>query len=949
MKPDNGLANSCMFKMQGQEYFIISGSPDEGSAFSIHTGSKRIDVHQSLLSRTNQTSGEKKIYYEACRIAPQKNLQPKAHFRLAMGKIIFSDKKVAVSEYTKQQLDEIRQTTGSYLQAWDEYAKVRGERVLERAREFGKHRYINRDRLQNGMDRFYFESTLPAVKKGDAVELVATEPLFLEDLALKWDEYVERKLKRKENTSMEETPESMQGKVHKIENNIMEVYFEGNKKISFNELPLLVLSTLGEETQLERQRTAWNKISNAESGIPHLGLLLEDRGKVPPQKPGKEVPMTASVYKKIFSNEPTQIQRDAIRIALSTPDIALIQGPPGTGKTTVITAILELLNVAHDKTTSSAGRVLASSYQHDAVINMIDRLNINSIPTYKFGNRSSAIEFQDNILSWISSVSDRVRQQNPNLVITPNEAAISTAAADYAQRPTLQKADFILSLLRGTADITSDLREAILDQKRILVLESSPDSASQDRTVRIIRSMRIDVESFLDDGPDRALDVYAALENDLKTEDRTLLKRAATVDLNNPGDITALIKELRYLKRRLLEQYTPRPQYAGHKRNDTILDLCRETVQCIQQRTAQATKIDRVLSDWLAELEYNMFGIQHDLKKYNYVYASTTQQSEGTEIRASKYDRNDKRWFLYDTVIIDEAARATPPDLLIPMCKAARRIILVGDHRQLPHMVEEEILSRMETPDTPSHENDVIDADPFRLSMFEHMFTRLKQLEAIDGISRTITLDAQFRSHPLLGKFASDYFYATHGEGYKSPRPEDDFGHSLPGTTGKPAMWVDVPMASGREERSPSGSLVRDPEVDKIVEMLADWMQSPQGAELSYGVISFYRAQVEAIRSHLKDRFDITESERLRIGTVDSFQGMEFDVVLLSVVRSNSRGNFGFLKSVNRLCVSMTRQKRLLAVVGDKEFCTSVAARKAEAVPALAAFADLCAQQGEIL
>ena len=96
-------------------------------------------------------------------------------------------------------------------------------------------------------------------------------------------------------------------------------------------------------------------------------------------------------------------------------------------------------------------------------------------------------------------------------------------------------------------------------------------------------------------------------------------------------------------------------------------------------------------------------------------------------------------------------------------------------------------------------------------------------------------------------------------------------------------------------------------------------------------------------------------TERLRIGTVDSFQGMEFDVVFLSMVRTGKlptkkeeekkrlkiqQGLFGHLMSPNRLCVSMSRQRRLLVVVGDSKMLTHEIA--GDAVPALCDFLEIC-------
>ena len=154
---------------------------------------------------------------------------------------------------------------------------------------------------------------------------------------------------------------------------------------------------------------------------------------------------------------------------------------------------------------------------------------------------------------------------------------------------------------------------------------------------------------------------------------------------------------------------------------------------------------------------------------------------------------------------------------------------------------------------------------------------------------------------------------------------------------------------------------------------------------LSFGVISFYKAQVFAVYEALK-QYGITEraqdgtwqiaqkyrfledgEERLRIGTVDAFQGMEFDVVFLSMVRSQDMNAlpshirteedydkkqqkiFGHLMSENRLCVSMSRQKKVLAIVGDARLINTPIA--IDAVPALKNYFDLCrnSEKGVIL
>ena len=366
------------------------------------------------------------------------------------------------------------------------------------------------------------------------------------------------------------------------------------------------------------------------------------------------------------------------------------------------------------------------------------------------------------------------------------------------------------------------------------------------------------------------------------------------------------------------------------------------------------------------------------------MYAATTQQAVGKDIIRSKnknvrYDQQPEM-VKYDTVIIDEVARTSSRDLLIPMSLAEKRIILVGDHRQLPHLIDEEVTRALEGDDSSGPP---VDIDFVKKSMFEYLFNRLKKLEEKDRVKRTVTLDAQYRTHPLLGDFVSNNFYHKYNEGYRSPLSASHFGQRLPGIENKAAIWINVPNSQGEEDVLPSRSRQRISEAKVIAEYVNKWIGSEEGSGLSFGVISFYKAQVFAVYEALK-KFGITEraqddtwqicqeyrflengEERLRIGTVDAFQGMEFDIVFLSMVRSQDMNVlpphirneedykkkqqklFGHLMSENRLCVSMSRQKKVLAIVGDSTLANTQIA--VDAVPALKNFYDLCYEQGVIL
>ena len=100
--------------------------------------------------------------------------------------------------------------------------------------------------------------------------------------------------------------------------------------------------------------------------------------------------------------------------------------------------------------------------------------------------------------------------------------------------------------------------------------------------------------------------------------------------------------------------------------------------------------------------------------------------------------------------------------------------------------------------------------------------------------------------------------------------------------------------------------------------------------EAQVGIITFYLKQKEVIESLAESKLTDNELSRVSIGTVDAFQGKEFDVVFLSCVRSNNekvdnlKRRVGFLNDLNRLCVSFSRAKSLLVAVGDSDTTSAV-------------------------
>ncbi len=1017
------LNEKCKIRVGNENFFLLMTGPAAKADFET-------DDHEDEDSPDSQAVVQEKyrefsIYGERLRIPVERRNVDKAKDIFFATKAVFKDNQksegalrlargaVKFSNYTRTgriralaagAMSQLTKESGSYLKQWDEYGTIEGEMLLARAKAVGRIDYHRTEKTTKGVKFFIdpdkYKEQMSNLSEGDEIEITSEEPLYLKNPDLTWEDY-SKALEEEFNSKKDQ-------KKNGADNNTASVYapiLNLSKASTSIELDLpsipadrmfLILSINGDKVQIERRMRARSAILEGRCANPLLGLLIEEEGILPDiQRVTKLKPLTPFVKEKIFGHSPTERQIEAIEIALNTPDIALIQGPPGTGKTTVVTAILERLNEEYDKTKSIRGQILVSGFQHDAVENIVSRLSVNALPAVKFGRRSGDSEFTEDTVTekinkWCSNVAENIRNKNPQIAQTEDQVRLRELFFAYSLCPSKNNT---VNLMKRILDLPRDLiseEEEITNEAEGIIeslqTELKPNDPS---TLRFIRALRVRETAFKDDGAARAVDLLNQLEDELSNPNLKVLEEAARWRSGKPLNF---LPELRGLRESLLYKYLPSPDFRIEKPRENVLRLVATVSQLLEKKLNSTDKRDAILAEFLHELEDNPDGVREAIEDYNFVFAATTQQSVGKDIIKSKnkfvpYGEKPEM-VKYDTVIIDEAARTSPRDLLIPMSQAEKRIILVGDHRQLPHLVDQEIArifegnSSLKKPEQKDGIKRTV-TDFIKKSMFEYLFNRLKKLERKDGIKRTVTLDAQYRMHPLLGNFISENFYEQHEEKFRSPLPETDFDQKLQGIDGSAAVWIDVPNKQGREVHLDTGSRKRDVEAKVIAEQLNKWINSEEGSELSFGVISFYKAQVYAVYKALQ-KYGITEQaqdgiwqispeyrffkngeERLRIGTVDAFQGMEFDIVLLSMVRSQDMNLppshihnekdyekkqmkiFGHLMSENRLCVSMSRQKKVLAIVGDGVLVNTQIAE--DAVPALKNFYELCNEKGVII
>lgn len=857
----------------------------------------------------------------------------------------------ALSNYAKDRLDNLIKDNSSYFKIWDTYTKKEMEFLQKRVEEIGLIPVKNVENCENGL-RIHtdkdFTRLLRGGKNGDMLEII-TQPISTE---IKTDDITQETQTTQPAHYARQDPV----KVQVVKKAYIEVEI-----FDFQANSALKLSTFGDEKQVERREQARKRILTGKSANPNLGLIIEGADGVPlPQKPLRPIHLNPELEKKIFKYGATPTQKKAVELALNTPDIMLIQGPPGTGKTTVIAAILEQLNAISDKKGNLAGQILISAFQHDAVDNLAGRLTVNDIPVIKFSSNDEHKHRNIEAVSrWAKQITNFIEEQQ-NTHQLEELKLVDNLGDAYKISPSQHQAIKLLTVITNLKQVHLDKEDEDVVNRILKELNTLNQVSSEKKELKLIESVRLTEQGFYDDGLNILIKIKENFAELLSDMNLSLINKV----IENPTlPIEDILSASRKIKKQLMDIFKPRPVFALSKPRKDILQILDKVRSLGSQQRQNIDKKEQILFDFKNELRNNPYGLSKALEQYNSIYASTVQQAVGKQIKKAKKTEDN---LVYETVIVDEAARVGAMDLLIPMSQAKNRIILVGDHRQLPHMIEEAIVEEVQN-ENDYDENMV--SDYLKDSIFAYLFSLLKKLEQKDGIKRTITLDAQYRSHPLLGEFASHCFYEPYGQRYQSPTDAKEFEHQLAGIENKAAIWLDVPQAINEKETKAGTSRYRDAEVETIVHYLKQWLNNDKNQDLSFGIITFYSEQVKRIEELL--RFEginlehiNRDKERLRIGSVDAFQGMEFDIVFLSIVRTKSESDlakidvsdtkkvnqtFGFLVSKNRLCVAVTRQKKALIVVGNAQMVQSEIGR--QAIPELGEFYHLCAtsEQGVVL
>jgi superfamily I DNA and/or RNA helicase len=267
---------------------------------------------------------------------------------------------------------------------------------------------------------------------------------------------------------------------------------------------------------------------------------------------------------------------------------------------------------------------------------------------------------------------------------------------------------------------------------------------------------------------------------------------------------------------------------------------------------------------------------------------------EGAEVICCTLINTDQKLLRdidFDVTVIDEAGQALDPGLLIPLRKS-RKWIMAGDPFQLP-------------PTVKSKEAE-------RKGLAENMLERW-----INSDRRSFFLTVQYRMHREIMEFPNRYFYQGRLQADVSVA---DRKLALPEYA--PVEFIDT-AGCGFEEQINEENKSRYNEGEAFI-LREHFLQLIQAAELAkipfpdLGIITPYREQVRYLRKFLAEDEQISAfQEYYHVDSIDGFQGNEKTVIYISMVRSNDRGEIGFLKDYRRMNVALTRAREKLILIGD--------------------------------
>ncbi len=733
------------------------------------------------------------------------------------------------------------------------------------------------------------------------------------------------------------------GRIFTLEDDRMTVKFE----TAINEQSIDsqgTFETVSSEVSFVAQQNAVETLEKRESSNQHLLKVLVDR-VYQPYVPSREVP-TISLNKA---------QEEAFQRAIAVPDLLLVLGPPGTGKTQTIQEIVK----AYER---QKKRILVTSKTNRAVDNALERLISDDLLVVRFGHEDSVSETMRGQL--IDTQAEKLQREI--FTKTNNRAELLTrlihdgpsitkwmdllrkyentlkqleSSQQEAQGQILARRSFYQQQYRPALEqLLSQLKtiEEALNgwQQRFAKADHRRRLFEDWRQVPIVGFVWIPVLAFI-------IQYWQSCQSNVQKYllQRNDTRQAYDAEQQRMGqDIQRDSIYRHYIQQ--LQQYST--QYAQTQNQaGQIINNLRSYVEKLTPKTLPNTMTSqditcyltwydqqrqlfgrhyRLLSTWRSVLEKRVKALYSELLLYADVVGATCI---GVATVQALSDTN------FDAAIVDEAGQINLLDLLVPLVKA-EKAILVGDHQQLPPFVDSDVqdwLKSLEDVDDSSNSEDTaekLETDLLKKSMFELLYGEHTNTE------NTVRLNLQYRMPDVIARYTAQQFYGSNLGTAEEKLKEVIFNDPL---FQKPLVFVDTAQLPRKirydssvewikeKPHSISGASIFNVREAELIAKLACMYQN---ALIRWIVIVPYSAQAQRVRSLLATMPQMAgvDTEYL-VATVDSFQGGESPVVIYGFTRSNLWKSIGFLSEVRRLNVALTRAQQRLILIGDSQTLTT--------------------------
>ncbi len=603
----------------------------------------------------------------------------------------------------------------------------------------------------------------------------------------------------------------------------------------------------------------------------------------------------------------------AFRKALAVPDVLLVLGPPGTGKTRVISQ-------SADAVARARQRVLITAHTNRAVDNVLSRIP-DGLVVLRVGNEGGVTEEGRPYL--LEHRSEELRQvilrQTGHTVSRIGDLDIAAKWADELA----DRTEVLFAALDAQSQAGAGLHQARRAAGGALAAAVDSLAAQGEQLSRKLgkvsragarytrwrtalgglfaswcdkraRSLHVRFTELSAAAEQTRQELLAAGRRLQEATDHAPAVRAAQDQLAALGERVQTARADAMTAARAMRAavgaFDVPPEVDDDDGLRTLVAWASGQFPLLRNRV-------RLLGEWRDEVAGASRQLHPELIRYADVIACTAIGA------ASRSELSDVD---FDLAVVDEAGQIGVADVLVPLVRA-RRAVLVGDHQQLPPFLDSEVEAWGAEVGDPA---------------VRRLLAKSALELAVEGFpgANVVPLRQQRRMPAVIADFVSQEFYRGTLHTAVEREHDDSLFRSAFAfvDTARLPEPVRGEKPAGATERGLRG--FHNPAEARLLSKLAAHYDE-RGAE--WAVIVPYRAQVKAISAALLAVLGDERNVRLNVGTVDSFQGGERDVILYGFTRSNSGGHIGFLRELRRANVAFTRAKQQLVLVGDMSTLTS--------------------------